>query len=888
MREPGDSPPKTRWVWKVALVLAAACTAPEDSARLSQRLLPDGPELAPRPAEVADETVIATYDLGEESEARRWRPERVDTVEPTPRGIVVTSASADPSLVRDLELDAGRVDAVRVSLDGLPSTAYLQLYWAGAGEPFAEERSVAVATADPTGSLLPTYTFEVGRHDGWSGTVRRLRLDPNSVPGRRVEVVSLRAISRELDPTRLREMTRRSWRVDLTGDARRAVLTPPGLPFERTVALPVGRAAVRVGYGVESGVTSATEFRLRVTAPVGATATLLSDVVRPAPRPTWRDRTVDLSGYGGSRVTLTFECASPAGSEPFEGFPAWSGLEVVAPGDPPQRPNVVLVVLDTLRADHLSLYGYDRPTSPQIDRWAGGRGVTFLRTVAPAPWTLPSHVTLFTGLDAMRHGVNSGQPCPEALTTLAERLRAAGYATHAVTGGGYLAPEFGLLQGFDTVRYHHRPRENPELAGDDIALGVDRALRWLEQKAAEPFFLLLHSYEVHSPYRPREPHLQRIDGRTDAAPGGGVDTYRLPPDPADGYRSRYWLERVRRDGSREPLAADEVGLARDLYDASIGYADAHVGRLLAGLDRRDGAGPTLVILTSDHGEALGEEGRADHASLLDAELLVPLVVALPDGHGAGRRIARQVRLADVAPTVLEVVGIPAATDGDGLSLLPLLEEGGSPAPRHAWSYASASNWGISSRRGELAYTFNNSAWPPIFGQESLTSAGDAPAGTTAFRDELLARYRELIPGVLIEVRNSRRRTLRVVLDGVGVTPQRVKAVSMGRCTARWVEQTVTVDVPREDRAELVVEGPTRWQLAVRIESVGDGARHDEVIDLAALEGEWHAALATGGWHTTRDGTVAATGVSVRVRDPYRGRQGADGDLPELRALGYVQ
>ena len=166
--------------------------------------------------------------------------------------------------------------------------------------------------------------------------------------------------------------------------------------------------------------------------------------------------------------------------------------------------------MDDLRADHLSLYGYRKVTSPNIDSWAGHHGVTFSNVVAASPWTLPSHVSLLSGLDALSHGVNFPQDAAgKDVLFLAEALREAGYRTGAVTGGGFLRPEYGFHQGFDRFRWWPGEIGHP----DELDDGLDTALRWIETWADGPFFLFFHTYEVHSPFHRREPHFERLGGR---------------------------------------------------------------------------------------------------------------------------------------------------------------------------------------------------------------------------------------------------------------------------------------------------------------------------------------------------------------------------------------
>jgi len=295
----------------------------------------------------------------------------------------------------------------------------------------------------------------------------------------------------------------------------------------------------------------------------------------------------------------------------------------------------VLVTIDTLRADHVGCYGATTEATPTLDALAR-RGVRFETAISPAPLTLPSHATLFTALDPPAHGVRSNGAfrLDEGPATLAERFRSAGFATAAFVSAFVLDRRFGLTRGFE--------RYDDELGVQDEDVGVesrragetvDAALGWLEDAPAR-FFLWLHLYDPHAPYEPPEPHQTRQLGRP--------------------------------------------------YDGEIAYADAELGRLLAALDARFPDGRTLVLVTSDHGESLGEHGEPTHAfTVYDATQRVPLILAGPSVP-AGVVEPRLVRLADVAPTLLALAGLPPLDGVSGASLLPAPGAPREPGAGVAW------------------------------------------------------------------------------------------------------------------------------------------------------------------------------------------------------------
>ncbi|GAB4250182.1 MAG: hypothetical protein Kow00109_26140 [Acidobacteriota bacterium] len=314
--------------------------------------------------------------------------------------------------------------------------------------------------------------------------------------------------------------------------------------------------------------------------------------------------------------------------------------------------NLLVVSIDTLRADHLQPYGYPRPVSPNLAALSGD-AVLFEQAYTPVPITLPAHTSLLTGTYPAFHGVhdNSGFVASPELVTLAEVLRDAGYQTAAFVGSFILDSRFGLDQGFshysDGFQTETLDLVEQSIAEHRAAEVVERALQWLRRvDRRRPFFVFLHLFDPHAPYDP----------------------------PADF-----------------PCPAN------DPYDCEIAYADAALGSLFDWLRRANLYESTCIVVTSDHGEGLGEHGEDTHGLFLyDATLHIPLLVKLPGGAAAGRRVTAPVRLIDVMPTVLQVLGepIPEAVQGRSLAALwagrervpePLLAETLLPALNYGWA-----------------------------------------------------------------------------------------------------------------------------------------------------------------------------------------------------------
>jgi len=323
------------------------------------------------------------------------------------------------------------------------------------------------------------------------------------------------------------------------------------------------------------------------------------------------------------------------------------------PGSSPGRSDVLFVVVDTLRADHLGCYGYARDTSPAIDELAR-EAVLFERAYASASWTKPSVASMITGLYPGRHGVVRLDHVVSAATpTLAERLRGAGYATAAVVSQRLIGSRFGYERG-----YEHFSEEEAGGHRNVSTRGVTKeALRLLGELRGEerPFFLFVHYFDPHTAYQRHREHAF-------AGPGAG----RLRGgEPAPVLRS---LD--------PPLSDEEISFLRAVYDEEIRSTDAGIGELVSWLADAGGLDRTLVVLAGDHGEELVERGRLGHTETLYEEIVhVPLIVRPPLYTGGGRRVAAPVSLVALPATILELIGLEA--DGsafDEPSLGPLLDD----------------------------------------------------------------------------------------------------------------------------------------------------------------------------------------------------------------------
>lgn len=328
---------------------------------------------------------------------------------------------------------------------------------------------------------------------------------------------------------------------------------------------------------------------------------------------------------------------------------SWPFSEQETRDEPPDdRPNVLLVSLDTLRADHLPFYGYERDTAPFMSKLAS-EGMLFTTAYSQSSSTAPTHASMFTGLHAPQHGYYSVRfELSDAQTTLAEVMKDAGFRTFSVASSIRFVPETGFPQGFD----HYTRIEGAKV---DRGPQVTRqALEWANEDSATPFFAFVHYFDAHAPY---------------AAPEGFRTLWHPGLDSPQPGKTAAFIKEYREDP--DAVSPEQLDYLRALYDAEIRYLDTHIEALVAGLpeDR-----PTLVVITSDHGEGFHEHGYLGHSDYVYEELVrVPLLfwgAGVPAGSSE-----MPAQTVDLMPTILEHVGIEVPEGLAGQSLKPLFSGG---------------------------------------------------------------------------------------------------------------------------------------------------------------------------------------------------------------------
>ena len=468
--------------------------------------------------------------------------------------------------------------------------------------------------------------------------------------------------------------------VSVDNDTRPAIVAPPGTTWEWPVRLEAP-TTLRYGVAAESDAPDAPPFCFSVTLDDRVVDERCTSTAAADP-PEWSDVRVDLEPTAGGHGTLLFATRGSR-ANPGPQIGAWSDPRLSRPADAAsRRPNIVMVIFDTLRADHVGAEGYTRrPTTPSIDAFAA-RSVRFARAYAPSAWTATSLASLMTSRYPSQHGGGlriareieiSDQVTPQARRELGcspiapgeillpQRLRQAGYETVGFHGNSFFGRELGFGRGFDRYQFS---------IGEQLVTSrerVDLAREWLRSRKlageTRPYFLVMHFMDPHLPYRMRREFYDAF--------GPPLMPLSRAFDPTLPFVAfPRWTEATRGDRA----AIDQI---IGSYDSEIAVADRAAGQLLDILDDDN----TVIVLLSDHGEGFGEHGYFGHGNSMYDELLrVPLYIRLPGDRAAGTVIEEPVSLLDVMPTLLELVGLPLPEAAEG-TVLPLPEMDRRPRPR---------------------------------------------------------------------------------------------------------------------------------------------------------------------------------------------------------------
>jgi len=406
-----------------------------------------------------------------------------------------------------------------------------------------------------------------------------------------------------------------------------------------------------------------TEFRIDIRND-GSSEVLFKDQLHPlvnSGHQSWQNAFLDLSRYGGKNVEISFKTEARYArqdnvSNRNLSYAAWGNPKIVSKIPSGEKKNVLLISLDTLRKDRLGVYNKDITFTPNIDAFAR-QCHAFTHAVSQSSWTSPSHMTMFTSLYTSQHNVYSvHHKLEETIITLAEILQQEGYMTAAVTGGGYVAGELGFNQGFDS--YYDSYSKNIPEGMTEVEHNISLSIDWLERHKNNPFFLFLHTYEIHSPFN----HYEFVDEKTKE-------------------KSEYFFKQDFYDKLYNPEAPydieETIEIVNKLYNGGIAFTDRALGLLFEYLENSGLYENTLVILTSDHGETMGEHKDIfphrlfTHGHSLYEELVrVPLLIHLP-GQKESIKAKKMVGLIDLFPTVCSLLELDIPDHCNGHSLFPL-------------------------------------------------------------------------------------------------------------------------------------------------------------------------------------------------------------------------
>lgn len=874
------------------------------------RLIDADPSELFEPSRMFDSSEVTEWRFTDESLGQEeWAPVELPGAawQQTPEGLLLRSDEGPAFLVLNGAFSSRDFDAIEVEAHPALSGETMggaSLAWAGRGETLSPERVVTAPVAEAQEARPDVFRFPLREHPLWRQGASRLRLALRPPPGG-IVVERIALVRDSLARERLAAVKDKAVEATLADELRPAVIGVPDAVIHWPIDVPRA-ATLRFFYGVPAAFIGRVGFRVSFVADDGTRTPLFEKLLEPGDDiGRWHRGSIDLAEYGGSSGELELETTAASSAGPLPGLGLWGNPRITS--FHPDDPNILLISVDTLRPDRMSLYGYDRRTTPTLDDWARSSATVFEAAIAQSTWTLPSHVSMLTGTDAFHHGVNySDDVAPDSLVFLQELLQRAGYFTMAVTGGGLVHPRYGFQQGFD--QYWSYP--GSRATGDELPEGLGHAIAWLDDAADTPFFLFFHTYEVHTPWRSRQPW---FDEFSDLPP---VEDLRLLPaeqDEKNGFLS------VIDDSSLDLVRPPQIAglqkralleLAGDAYDSGIAYTDEQIGRLLKALSDRGLLSNTIVVLTSDHGELLGEHGVLGHRYLYEENIRVPLAIALPEGGGAGRRVASQVRSIDIVPTVLDAAGLELPADLDGRSLLPFLSDVDEPraaSPREAWTYAPEVNFGLSLRvDNRIKYTFNDTAWAPLNGSEAVFDLVASPgesrnvlpdfAGVDALYASMFDRI-TLVPGLRIRLRSGPDQRFEGFVEGAGIHTNRVKSIDLPCRCVRWEPQKAVFEVPMDTEYTLVVpahgDSPFVLQLfgTARAPGTGDSGDLRVEVDAAGLDGHRFFALGGDGWQELQDPPEAATIVDIWWQGRVGPVENAGDDeqlLERLRALGYLR
>jgi arylsulfatase len=768
----------------------------------------------------------------------------------------------------------------------------LQVFWARDGEPFVSERVQGVAVEPSSEASRYVVDLEVTPvSPGY-----RLRVDPIDGPYE-VTIRSIRLVRVAHLPERGDET--RCGKVTFRGETRAATALWPGADLEATSEVAAGDELFFSGT-LSRDNTAAT--LLEVTARRGGTRLpLWKRRFLPGEEPGWQHVHLPLDVLRPGRWRFVFSVRADRG----EGDVALALLaspRIIATAAPRRRPNIVLVSLDTLGAAHLGPDGGGAAAG--FLEGLAHRGTHFSDAFSHSSLTHVAHSSMLTGREPVDAGLAGldGRLLPGA--SVAEVFRAEGYATAAFTGGILVTERLGFDQGFE-VFYQQDTLLAPWSEQTDLGTLTGRLREWLETEGdGRPTFLFLHSYEVHGPFERHEEELELPDGA--AASPLAAEPF-LNMDHMKGKRGMAteelgaWVQRVERpDGTRPAttfaglrLSDDDLDVVRGYYHSEITYADRVLADLFEELEADGFLDDAIVVVTADHGEAFGEHGLLQHGLLYGENLHVPLILWAPERVPAGRKVDVQVSSMDIAPTLLELAGLPPAEGMRGRSLVPLLDgaDRGDDRAFGAFVPGNGLAWYTEGREKlviRAALSQENLGLTELF--DLATDPGESEdllRGEATLPAAWASRVRETVvrlPGLHVVLGELDPGEYRLEIDGVPRVLETLYAFGLTRLTGEEPGEDGSsyrcrVRIGPESRLVLVGD-EVKSPLALSVSAMGSAQPWRFTVDPAVLG--------------AGDGEVVAEGGEVAL--PVRVVEGAtelgaglsEEDRQRLEDLGYLQ
>jgi arylsulfatase A-like enzyme len=587
--------------------------------------------------------------------------------------------------------ELGRIDLEVTA----PFGKHVTLKWAKAGEIPLPINSNSKKV------LIPLLTDGLSE---WGGKLSTIELISDGKGDGVVEVHKLRFMSKtDSYPAAIAQQ-----RVRVHSEIQSAIYahSPAEIRYGN-VSLPEG-AKLSVSIAAESAKPDPVTFEVLVEFD-GASESVLRETIEPGQ--SWKPVAASLEKWAGKTVAviLKSDCPIP------ETAALWGNPEIYQPVQDP--PFVVVYLIDTLAAGHINLYGHGRPTMPVLSA-LGNQGAWFPQMVSNSPRTVESVADLMLSMTTERHGVHHNlNPAPVELVSLADAMRAAGFATASFVTNVYAGPRQNMDQGFDTFvdKIGFWWSDDAELA--DRTVPLDDTMKWIDAHADRPRFMYVHTAEPHAPYTPPEGNRGKFDPDYT---GPFAGNYRDPKQP-----NKPSFQQARNPRDIQHIAA--------LYDEEINYADARLGQFLVGLRERGLLDKVSIFITADHGEEFLQHGAWEHGlNLHNEQTRVPLVASGPLVGNAGR-VDAPAATVDIMPTILDLCGLPVPYELEGRSLAPRLRgQGGGEGDKRT---IYGSNYNYYGATGNIEfYALEGGRWKLMFGARPRPMSGGGPTSHFALFD----------------------------------------------------------------------------------------------------------------------------------------------------------